>query len=741
MAPAAVKRWRYGAVAVVVLLAVLLAALHMISSAVQDSESLSLWFVPLLLVTVTGLVILALLVAYNLYRLAREYRSEVAGSRLTGRMVVLFTLLSLAPVTVVYYYSLQFLLRGIDTWFDVSIESAMEDALQLGRASLDLHKRELLRRTERLIYELEDSSTPALALSVGELRIETDATELALIDKAGNVLASSNIDPGMLVPDLPESAIIQQGQSGKNYVGMAPVGTAGHLHVRCLVSDPLGRGFMLQALYPVSETISGLSVRVQDAYVTFRERIYLRDSIKFSFSLALSLVLLVSLFAAVWAAFFTARRMVAPIANIAAGTRAVAEGDYDKQLPVPKAHDELSFLVASFNAMTRRVAQARNAADSSRRELQTQHAYLETVLGGLSTGVMALDDLGQIQTANRAANQILRVSADDYLGQYLGVMAEISAPLLPFVEAVIAGLERPRRTWSQEVNLFRAEGRQVLLCRRSPLVAEDDGTARGQVLVFDDVTELVKAQRDSAWGEVARRLAHEIKNPLTPIQLSADRMRRKLLSRLVDDEAKLLDRATQTIVQQVEAMKTMVNEFSDYAKPSNIELEPIELDVYVAGVAELYRDVSPRVCLEQGASDTYIEADPVRLRQVLHNLVKNAQEAVADRKDGLVTVRTKSVRGPDARYAQISVEDNGPGFGAEVIGRVFDPYVTTKSKGTGLGLAIVKKIVEEHGGQIAADNLSQGGARVSVRLPACEDSQSILTTSEFSSVALGRRNT
>ena len=526
MAPAAVKRWRLGAVAVIILLAVLLAALHMISNAVQDSESLSLWFVPLLVVTVTGLAILALLVAYNLYRLAREYRDEVAGSRLTGRMVVLFTLLSLAPVTVVYYYSLQFLLRGIDTWFDVSIESAMEDALRLGRASLDLHKRVLLRTTERLVYELEDSSTPALALSVGELRIEADATELALIDPAGNVLASSNADSGVLVPDLPESAIIQQVLSGKNYVGMTPVGTAAHLHVRSLVSDPLGRGFMLQALYPIPDTIGGLSERVQDAYVTFKTRVYLRDSIKFSFSLALSLVLLVSLFAAVWAAFFTARRMVAPIANIAAGTRAVAAGDYDKQLPVPKSRDELSFLVASFNAMTRRIAHARNAADSSRRELQTQHAYLETVLGGLSTGVMALDDLGQIQTANRAANQILRIPVDDYLGQYLDAMCELSAPLLPFVEAVRTGLERPRQAWSKEVNLFRADGRQVLLCRRSPLGAEDDGAARGQVLVFDDVTELVKAQRDAAWGEVARRLAHEIKNPLTPIQLSADRMRR-----------------------------------------------------------------------------------------------------------------------------------------------------------------------------------------------------------------------
>jgi nitrogen fixation/metabolism regulation signal transduction histidine kinase len=289
--------------------------------------------------------------------------------------------------------------------------------------------------------------------------------------------------------------------------------------------------------------------------------------------------------------------------------------------------------------------------------------------------------------------------------------------LMPFVESIRASLEQdPDKIWSQEITLNRRQGRQVLLCRRSPLVSEDE-IHGGQVLVFDDVTTLVKAQRDAAWGEVARRLAHEIKNPLTPVQLSAERLRRKFLDRLPEVDRAILDRATQTIVQQVEAMKTMVNAFSDYAKPSHLEAEPLELDLFAGGVAELYRGATPKVFWQAGAEGAHVEADPVRLRQVLHNLIKNGQEAVASRTGGRVVVSSRLVRDAESPYVEVQVEDNGAGFDDSIIGSVFEPYVTTKAKGTGLGLAIVKKIVEEHGGSITAENAAGSGAVVVVRLP------------------------
>jgi nitrogen fixation/metabolism regulation signal transduction histidine kinase len=319
-----------------------------------------------------------------------------------------------------------------------------------------------------------------------------------------------------------------------------------------------------------------------------------------------------------------------------------------------------------------------------------------------------------IRTANPAALEILGVDAGEILYLPFDGLADRGPQLTPFIERVRGGMEQSGE-WREEITLYRDQGRQVLLSRRSAIELADGG--RGHVLVFDDVTALVKAQRDAAWGEVARRLAHEIKNPLTPIQLSAERLRHKYLDRLPAKDAELLDRATRTIVQQVEAMKSMVNAFSDYAKPSKIEREPLVLDPFIAEVLTLYEAQPTEVGFRPGADALEVEADPVRLRQVLHNLIKNAQEAVAHHDEGRIELETAEVRESERGYCEIRVRDNGPGFNAEELGRVFEPYVTTKTRGTGLGLAIVKKIVEEHGGMIRASNQDGGGGCVTVRLP------------------------
>jgi len=714
MSKARRSRRGFSALAVGVLSLLLLSALHLMSNAIQHASEMSQFFVPLLVFTVGGLVVLAGLITFNLIRLFLDYRRQAAGSRLTARMVLVFVLVTLTPVSVVYYYSMLFLNRGIDSWFTVEIDTAMERSVDLSKASLDLHKRRFLHDATQILIAIQDSSQAALAISLGELRSASGAAELLLMDKTGQVLASASASTDVLVPDIPESAVIQQVRSGANYVGMTPYGESGQLHVRCVVFDPLDRNLMLQALYPTSERISDLSLEVQDAYVAYKERVYLRNSLKFSFTLALSLVLLVGLFAAVWAAFFTARRFVAPIADIAAGTRAVAEGNYDNQLPLPKVRDELGFLVSSFNDMTKRIALARSSAERSQRELATQHAYLETVLGGLSSGVMTIDYAGRLQTVNTAAEKILRLGLSSFMEQPIGRLLEKDQLLTPFVERVEKTLTGSDE-WREEVTLYRSDGRQVLLCRHANLQFGDDrGT--GHVFVFDDVTTLVKAQRDAAWSEVARRLAHEIKNPLTPIQLSAERLRHKYQGMLVGKDGDILARSTDTIIQQVEALKEMVNAFSDYAKPCLMQPEPVIVDSFITKVMGLY-EASGNVSLKVGAGDIKIEADPIRLRQVLHNLIKNAQEAITDVKNGSVKVATTSCEVDNCPYVEISVRDTGSGFDEDTLRHVFEPYVTTKNKGTGLGLAIVKKIVEEHGGTIRAENMPQGGGRVVIRIP------------------------
>jgi nitrogen fixation/metabolism regulation signal transduction histidine kinase len=718
MAVASVTRPRAALLVALLLLVPLLVTLDLMSGAVQNSTTLSRLFIPLLLFSVVGLGVLVVLIVANLVDLVRQYRRRVPGARLTARLVVIFAALALPPALVVHHYSTDFLRHGIESWFDVQIDEAMEQVLELSRSSLNLQLRDQLRATERLLPSLpEAGDVPSLAVRVAELRRQSGATELTLLNQDGIVVVSSNVNPVAVIPEVPPDAVMQQVRDSGSFVGTMAYGEDRAPHVRAVAADKIGRRFFLQALFPASTHLQELGERVQDAYVRYRELAYLRESLMFSFSLTLLLVLLFSFFAALWTAFYSARRLVAPIRDIAEGTRAVAEGDFDTQLPEPRIQDEMASLVGSFNAMTRRLAQARAATEASRRELEAQREYLETVLGRLSSGVMTVDDQQRLRTANPAARQILRVDLDAYLGGPFAALGQASPQLAQFAETLAAPLCDAATEWREEITLYGGEGRQVLLCRISPLPA----TEGGHVVVFDDVTTLVKAQRDAAWGEVARRLAHEIKNPLTPIQLSAERLRRKFLKAMPPDEAGILDRATHTIVQQVEAMKEMVNAFSDYAKPSQLHRSPLDLDQLVADVMELYRAApsAVSVTMSLGAQGARVEADPIRLRQVLHNLVKNALEAVADRPAGEVTVRTALLPDPECPLTEVQVLDNGGGFDEANLGQIFEPYVTTKTRGTGLGLAIVKKIVEEHGGTIGAANRPEGGGCMTLRLPAC----------------------
>ncbi|RLJ19034.1 two-component sensor histidine kinase [bacterium endosymbiont of Escarpia laminata] len=705
---------RMGGLSVALLLTLLLTSLHLMSSAVQNSAELSRYFVPLLVVSITGMFILLGLIIYNSIRLIRQYARQRPGSRLILRMVVLFSAISLAPVGVVYYYSFGFLQAGIDSWFDVDIDRAMEDARELGQSALGLNQRLLLKYTEQLLNSIDDQSETALSLAIAELRQQSGAVELALTDPGGQIIAYANVDPTVLAPGVPDSAIRQQLRTGNDYVALEH--GKDDLMIRVAVRDPLNRPFILQGLYPTSTRISGLSEKLELAYNRYKELAYLRQSLKWNFSLTLSLVLLFGVLSAIWAAFFTARRMVAPIANIAAGTRAVAEGDYDRQLPVPHRADELAFLVASFNAMTRRIAQARDQADRSQREVEGQRAYLETVLGSLSSGVMTFDATRNLQTANPAAGKILGSDLGRLIGVQLQELALESPVLRQFVEILQTPLLNPDEEWKGEVTLFGGEGRKVLICRSTPF-AQPNGR-NGHIILFDDVTALIRAQRDAAWGEVARRLAHEIKNPLTPIQLSAERLRHKYLHTMPEQDARVLDRATHTIVQQVEAMKEMVNDFSEYARPPQMKAKPLQADRLISEVVDLYRGIDKEICLDVSlqAGTSQIEADSLRLRQVVHNLVKNAQEAVAGQDDGCVSVSTQIIEREDHAFFEMRVQDNGPGFSEEMLQHLFEPYVTSKPKGTGLGLAIVKKIVEEHGGIIWAENCSDG-ACLTLQLP------------------------
>jgi PAS domain S-box-containing protein len=476
----------------------------------------------------------------------------------------------------------------------------------------------------------------------------------------------------------------------------------------------------LQAKYPVEQRLSTLANDVQSTFNQVNELTYLRTALKYGFTLTLSLVLLISLLASVYGALFFSRRLVTPIQLLMQGTRAVARGDFATRVPTP-ARDEIGFLVHSFNDMTQRLARASDETRSSQQQVERERRKLEVILARLSTGVVALEPDLRIRTANHAASAILGVNLESHVGESIVKLAE-SEPLLgQFVGVAQGHLQGGDREWREQIMLRAEGGRRVLMCACTELPGESD-SPNGYAIVFDDITALLQAQRDAAWGEVARRLAHEIKNPLTPIQLSAERLRRKYL-KPESGESELLDRATHTIIQQVEAMKQMVNAFSEYARTPRMEITRFDVNALIRELCELYahQEKPLSISLALSADLPPIEADAGRLRQVLHNLLRNALEAMEHQDEARVEIATRRVVNAGADLVEIKVADNGPGFVRDIVHQAFEPYVTSKPKGTGLGLAIVKKLVEEHGGQIHARNREQGGAEISILIPISVD--------------------
>jgi nitrogen fixation/metabolism regulation signal transduction histidine kinase len=675
----------------------------------------------ILAVNAAGVIVLLTLIGGRLAQLIRDWRRRVVGSRLEARMVVMSSMIAMLPLLLVFCFAVVFLNRGIDSWFHVEIRQGLENALSLSRAALDIRMREYLERTRVMARELALlDRDPSSALNV--MRRESGASEITL--SAGSRIIANSTDALGDLPQWPSDEMTMQVRQGRVYVTLDPLAGGGYLvrtAVQVLPVRPGGESRMLFAAYPIERRLGELADTVELANRRYGEKARLREPLKTSFTLTLTLVLLLSLFGALYGAFWAARRLVRPIQDLVAGTRAVGKGDFDTRLPLT-SHDEMGVLVHSFNDMTKRLARAREEARESQSAVEAERANLAVILARLSTGVISLEPDQRIRTANEAAGSILGLDLTQCVGRLfddsVSSMAAGNELYQQFVAACQVHFKAGRAEWREELVLRSESQRRVITCACTALPRDKDNVD-GYVIVFDDITALLQAQRDAAWGEVARRLAHEIKNPLTPIQLSAERMRRKLLGSMSEGDAQVLDRATHTIVQQVEAMKQMVNAFSEYARAPEITITRFDLNQLVTEVVELYRaqDAQRRPRLSIDPALPPIEADRVRLRQILHNLLTNALEALEAVVDPKLVITTRYVRREGGDIAEIVTEDNGSGFSAEMIGQVFEPYVTTKPKGTGLGLAIVKKIIEEHGGKIEAENLSAGGARIRIELP------------------------
>jgi len=669
---------------------------------------------PLLLwITVATAAGLVVLIAYQALLLVRRIRAGVFGAKLTARLFLIIGLMSLAPGLVVYGVSVQFLIRSIESWFDVRMENALEGGLALGRSALEHVRRETVKKTERLAQQLADLPPIVQAERLNDLREAAGVQELGLFDDNGNLLGFSASDRGSLMPKPLEQGALWQIRLQQSWSRLQAKADGG-ITVRVVASVNMAslseRPRVVQVVLPVPQQLARDAQQVEEARQGYQELLLSRLGLKRLYGISLTLALALALFSAFSLAFLLSERLAAPLRALARGTRAVARGDFT-QVQTVSSRDELGMLTHSFNRMTRQLSDARAVAEESRDKLLEANAYLEGVLSSVTTGVVTLEHDLAVRVANPAAAGILGVERGGLEGRSLLDWGTENAVLADFSRDMARHFhDSPTRPWREQIEFATPTGKRSLLARGTPLAT---GDTPDYVLVLDDVTQLLQAQRDAAWGEVARRMAHEIKNPLTPIQLSAERLEAKLADKLEGAARETLIRATATIVGQVTAMKGLVDAFAQYARLPAPRIERLDLNVLVSKVLHMYEGgVHIERHLAEGLPP--VAGDPALLGQVLVNLMKNAQEALETTAAPRISVTT-ALRGSQV---SLCIEDNGPGFPEHLRGRLFEPYVTSKPRGTGLGLPVVKKIVEEHHGSIAVDNPESGGARVCVSLPA-----------------------
>ena len=730
-----------------VLLLVLLAA------ASANTEFFDRYYGWLYAANVVVALIFMLIVAVLVVIIVTRLRKGKFGTRLLAKLAFFFALVGVVPGGIIYIVSYQFVSRSIESWFDVNVETALTSGLNLGRGMLDASLSDLQTKGRLMAEQLASADSAGTTLTLLRLRDQFGVQDATIVEPSRSmsgptpemhVVAQATSNYASLVPsDLPTPIMIEQAR-GRGFASIEGEvdgdpkarGAKGALRLRIVQRIPDANASQLQPTerflqltQPVSQSLARNADAVQRAYREYQEKAIGRTGLRKMYIGTLTLALFLATFIAMMLALALGNQLARPLFLLAQGTKEVTEGDYTPKREI-KSRDELGFLTQSFNAMTRQLSEARAAVEANRVALEHSKAYLESILANLTAGVFVFDRQFRLTTANRGAERIFRQPFASLFGSSLdriSVLSEFGAMVRKaFADLEAAGGDDQRDTghWQQQMAL-QVPGEAdplTLLVRGARLVSaagsdSDDEETSGYVVVFDDISDVISAQRSIAWGEVARRLAHEIKNPLTPIQLSAERLQMKLTDKLSPSDADVLKRGATTIVNQVAAMKQMVDDFRDYARTPPAVLSNLQLNELVSEVLTLYGIEEGKTPIVVELADLpVIRGDATQLRQVIHNLLQNAQDAVADIGQPRVLLETRTVEygDPDAEgkvsvAVRLTVSDNGPGFPARILTRAFEPYVTTKAKGTGLGLAMVKKIVDEHGARIDIRNRLKAG--------------------------------
>ena len=724
-------RWTLGlGVGVVVALGLVL--IFLLTLATDNRELYERNYTLLLGLNIAVAAVLLVAIGWIVVRLFLRLRQRKFGSRLLLKLAAIFALVGLFPGLTIYVVSYQFVSRSIESWFDVKVESALAAGLNLGRSSLDALATDLGNRTRQAATQMSLANDPSPGLALERLREQIGVKDLLLWGASGQLISSAGQSRFILQPDRPSAQQFRLARTQRvatqieGLEDTLSTGTAAasaptaRIRALALVSDSnfglSSTERFLQAVEDLPPELVANAIAVQEANREYQERALARSGLRKMYIGTLTLSLFLAVFGAVLLAVLLGTQLARPLLLLAEGVRQVAQGDL-RPKAVLSSKDELGGLTRSFADMTQQLSDARSAVQQSMSQVDAARANLQAILDNLTAGVLVLDSQGRIRSSNPGAARILRVALSTYHGQLLsqvpgldvfgrGVQSQFEAYLAENAEH---NLEHWQQTFELHGGPVGAEdGAVTLIARGAKMPGTDES-----LLVFDDVSAMVSAQRAEAWGEVARRLAHEIKNPLTPIQLSAERLEMKLSAKLQPTEQAMLSKSVKTIVDQVDAMKRLVNDFRDYARLPTAELKPLDLNALVTDIMQLYADdatVMP-VRVELDPAAPAIRGDAQQLRQVIHNLLQNAQDAQEGRSaEHPVQITLKTEFSTSARRVRLIVRDNGSGFPDHILKRAFEPYVTTKIKGTGLGLAVVKKIADEHGARIDISNRVADGA-------------------------------
>jgi nitrogen fixation/metabolism regulation signal transduction histidine kinase len=722
--------------------------LILLSVASSNTAFFDTYFIWLYAANVVVGICLTLVILTLIIVIAVRWRKGRFGTRLIAKLAMIFALVGVVPGLILYGVSLQFVSRSIETWFDVEVESALEAGLELGRSTLSASLQELEDEGRMIAEQIEsipNHTSPAeLTLLISRMRDQLGIQEITIFDGRQAVVATASFEmmPGPIVApslDVMRKAASSLGVSSIEEPQLSDGPQTYRLRSVIAVDKERFRNsfrFGLSAQSPkdfwylrlvkiLPESVTKNTLAVQAAYSDYQEKALGRTGLRKMFVGTLTLTLFFALFVSVTLALLLGRQLARPLLMLLKGTEAVARGDLSPK-PELETGDELGMLTRQFNVMTRQLADARSS-------LQESKSFLETVLGNLTAGVCIFDKNFNVVSSNAGADRIFGQDLTKMDGRPLSE----SPTLVEFEQAIKEGFATMKLTVAEQSKVSQAQAspvwqKQIQLHASNEFENElgvtlfvrgTELTSELRMVVFDDITDVVSAQRSIAWSEVARRLAHEIKNPLTPIQLSAERLQHKLAGKLSAEQEAMINRSTETIIGQVQAMKEMVNDFRDFAKTPTPHLRPVSINVLTQEILGLYEGSPLRVELDSHCPD--IMGDSTQLRQIIHNLLQNAQDASleAGRQGDPVGVKTElvsyGVSGDLTKNAvRLTISNSGTGFPAKILARAFEPYVTTKSKGTGLGLAVVKKIVDDHGAKIEIQNRMQGddvvGAQVSI---------------------------